>query len=106
MEDYSFSEHNQYSVVNKALSTMKRPLSISYEVPVASNAAEGFYEMPAPSPYEIAESMEAEQQIYETPCEDEEDYGPLYCEPPSDEEKIYVEFEGKRFRKLYHREVE
>lgn len=92
--------------MNKALSTLKRPLSISYEEPVTSNTAEGLYEMPTPSPYEMAQSMEAEQQIYETPYEDEEDYGPIYCVPPSDEEKIYVEFEGKRFRKLYHKEVE
>ena len=49
--------------------------------------------------------MEAEQQIYETPYEDEENYGPIYSAPSSDEQKIYEEFEGKRFRKLYHIEI-
>ena len=62
-------------------------------------------ELPAVSPYEMAESMEAEQQIYETPYEDEENYGPIYSTPSSDEQKIYEEFEGKRFRKLYQREL-
>ena len=104
--EYSFENRNQCSVVNTALSTLKRTLSISYEEPVACNTTENLYEMQTPSPYEMAQSMEAEQQIYETPCEDEEDYGPIYCMPPSDEEKIYVEFEGKRFRKLYRREIE
>ena len=60
------------------------------------------YELP---PYDLAESMETEQQIYETPYEDEEIYGPIYSAPSSDEQKIYEEFEGKRFCKLYHREL-
>ena len=63
------------------------------------------YELPTVSPYEMAESMEAEQQIYETPHEDEENYGPIFSIPSSDEQKIYKEFEGKRFRKLYHGEL-
>ena len=49
--------------------------------------------------------MEVEQQIYETPCEDEEDYGPIYSVPSSNEQKIYEEFEGKRFRHLYSAEI-
>ena len=63
------------------------------------------HELLSASPYELAESMEAEQQIYEIPYEDEEKYGPIYSAPLSDEQKIYEEFEGKRFRKLYHREI-
>jgi len=43
--------------------------------------------------------------IYETPCEGEETTGPIYCAPPSDEQKIYEEFEGKRFRKLHRKEI-
>ena len=70
-----------------------------YERPVSS------YEIPSISPHKLAESLEAEQQIYETPYEDEENYGPIYTAPSSDEQKIYEEFEGKRFRKLYHREL-
>ena len=49
--------------------------------------------------------MEKEEVIYNTPCEDEGNCGPIYCEPPCDEHKIYEEFEGKRFRKLYHKEI-
>ena len=46
-----------------------------------------------------------EEQIYETPCEDDDDYGPIYSEPPTEVEKIYDTFEGKRFRKLYHQNI-
>ena len=63
------------------------------------------HELPTVSPDEMAESMKAEQQIYETPYEDEENYGPVYSVPSSDEQKIYEEFEGKRFRKLYQGEL-
>ena len=73
--------------------------TLQYELPSDS------CELSSISPYELAESMEAEQQIYETPYEDEENYGPIYSAPSSDEQQIYEEFEGKRFRKLYHREI-
>ena len=43
--------------------------------------------------------------VYETPYEDEENYGPIYSAPSSDEQKIYEEFEGKRFRKLHHTKI-
>ena len=49
--------------------------------------------------------MEDEQKIYETPCEDDGDYGPIYTDPPTAVEKIYETFEGKRFRKLYHQNI-
>ena len=49
--------------------------------------------------------MEAEQGIYETQYGDEENYGPIYSAPPSDEQVIYEEFEGKRFHKLYRAEL-
>ena len=54
---------------------------------------------------EITKSIEEEAVIYSTPYEDEGTHGPIYCEPPCDEHKIYAEFEGKRFRKLYHKEI-
>ena len=73
--------------------------AVQHELPSSS------YELSSISPYELTESVEAEQQIYETPYEDEENYGPIYTAPSSDEQKIYEEFEGKRFRKLYHREI-
>ena len=78
-----------------------------YEVPTMSRDVNPMntYEAPNPSPYEVVDSMEAEQKIYETPCEVEESIGAAYKEPSSDEQKIYEEFEGKRFRKLFHKEV-
>ena len=85
-----------------------RPMSaVPYEEPVSgqAGAANNLYEVPSVSPYEMAESIETEQQIYETPCEGEESIGPIYCVPPTDEEKIYEEFEGKRFRKIHHQEL-
>ena len=76
---------------------------------------DGMYEMAKPyelplSAFEVsvttvATSIEAERQIYDTPFEDEESYGPIYYEPPSSLHKIYEEFEGKKFRKLYHHEI-
>ena len=85
-----------------------RPMSAApYEEPVSAqpDCAINLYEMPSASPYEMAESMETEQQIYETPCEGEESIGPIYCVPPTNEEKIYEEFEGKRFRKIHQKEL-
>ena len=85
-----------------------RPLSAApYEEPVTAqpDCAANLYEMPSASPYEMAESMETEQQIYETPCEGEESIGPIYCVPPTNEEKIYEEFEGKRFCKIHQKEL-
>jgi len=61
------------------------------------------------SVYEYAEhcvnAIEDEQMIYETPCDDDEDYGPIYSEPPTEVEKIYETFEGKRFYKIFDRDI-
>ena len=57
------------------------------------------------SSYEMAESVKAEEQIYYTLCEDEESTGPAYCVPSSDEQTIYEEYEGKRFHKLYQKDI-
>ena len=50
-------------------------------------------------------STRAVQNEYTTPYKDDGDYGPLYCVPSSDEQKIYEEFEGRMFRKLHHNEI-
>ena len=57
------------------------------------------------SPYELAVSMEEEQKIYETPCDDDDDCGPIYCEPPTEEEDLYAVFEGKKLQKLCHKDI-
>ena len=49
--------------------------------------------------------MEDEQNIYEAPCEDDDDYGVIYAEPPKAVEKIYEMFENRTFRKLYHKDI-
>ncbi|XP_065896150.1 ephrin type-A receptor 4a-like isoform X2 [Dysidea avara] len=97
---------HQCSVVDKALSTMKaNNIPLVYETPISISSTTMVNDPLSAAPYEIAVSMEAEQHIYETPCEDEEDYGPVYQKPPSDEQKIYEEFEGKRLCKLFHNEI-
>jgi len=72
---------------------------------------EGMYETAAQyqtlmSPnHSISDSLEREKQIYNTPFKDEKDYGPDYEEPPSNVQKIYKEFEGKRFHKIHQNEI-
>ena len=56
------------------------------------------------SSHEMAESIKAEEQFYYTLCE-EENTGPAYCVPSSDEQTIYEEYEGKRFHKLCHKDI-
>jgi len=60
--------------------------------------------------YEYAEhsvnAIEDEQQIYETPCDDDGNHGPIYAEPPTEIVKIFEAFEGKRFHKIYHRDIQ
>jgi len=53
----------------------------------------------------MTEPMRTKQNVYTTPYYDDGNYGPLYCEPSSDEHKIYEEFEGKNLRKIHHNEI-
>ena len=78
-----------------------------YEIPTDATFEDSIneYEYDCASPFDLAQSVEEEQLIYETPSENQENYGPVYEKPPSDEHKIYEKFEGKRFRKLFHKEV-
>ena len=55
--------------------------------------------------YEVPVSIEEEQNIYDTPCDDDQDYGPIYCEPPTEEEKLYAVFEGKTLLKLCYKDI-
>ena len=68
-------------------------------------ASVNWYEASGSPSQALAKSIEEEEEIYNTPYEEEGNYGPVYCEPPNDEQKIYAEFEGKKFRKLYHKEI-
>ena len=87
-------------MIQKTLSTMNTP-----QMQVQPCEENNMYEAPCAAPYEMVESIETEQQVYETPCEGEQSIGPVYCAPSSDEKKIYEEFEGKKFRKLYRDEL-
>ena len=51
------------------------------------------------------EEIHATLKRSNTPCEGEESIGPIYSAPSSDEQKIYEEFEGKRFHKLHHNDL-
>ena len=63
---------------------------------------EGIYEFDTStiSPAELAESFKEEQKIYDTPYEDEADYGPIYTEPPNKVEKIYESIDSQIISKL------
>ena len=86
-----------HSILSAALSTINQAQEPQYESSV------DWYGVSSP---QLQQLIEKEKEIYNTPYEDEGNYGPVYCEPPSDEQKIYAEFEGKRFRKVYHREIQ
>jgi len=49
---------------------------------------------------EQAESFKEEQKIYDTPYEDEVDYGPIYTEPPNKVEKIYESIDSQIINEL------
>ena len=53
---------------------------------------------------ERATSVE-EEDIYETPCDDNEDYGPIYTQPPTEVDKIYETLEGKNFLKFFRKDI-
>jgi len=107
--DLSPSHKDESSVVETALSTMDitHLYATPYEKPVNTKPSliNGLYEVSIISPVEMAESIKAEEQMYHTLCEDEENIGPAYSTPASDEQTIYEEYEGKRFHKLYHKDI-
>ena len=47
---------------------------------------------------------EEEQKIYNMPDEDQ-DYGPIYTNPPTEEEEIYEIFKGNNINKLHHKNI-
>ena len=107
--DFSPSHKDESSVVETALSTMDNAhvYATPYEKPVNTKPSlvNGLYEVSTISPFEMAESIKVEEQIYHTLCEDEENIGPAYSAPASNEQAIYEEYEGKRFHKLHHKDI-
>ena len=97
---YEGAHSSQYSIFDAALSNMNGTCPQHYESSMT------WYEVSGPLSQDLTKLMEEEEEIYNTPYEDKRSYGPIYYEPaPSDERKIYAQFEGKRFRKLYHKEI-
>jgi len=76
----------------------------TYELLNRCDASASSIEVYKMAPDELTKYMEMEQQIYATPCK-QVDYGPVYCQPSDNIKKIYEEFEGERFRKLFHKEI-
>jgi len=47
-----------------------------------------------------------EDDIYETPCDvDNDDYGPIYTQPPTEVDEIYETLKGRNFLKLFHKDI-
>jgi len=62
------------------------------------------YEYYNGQPDEHATSVE-EDDIYETPCDDDnEDYGPIYTQPPTEVDKIYETLKRKNF-KVFRKDI-
>ena len=74
----------------------------AYDEVVSYDKSRGLYYM---SSQDVAKSLQTEEQIYDTPCNNKQYYGPIYCSPSDDETKLYQEFEGKKFQKLCHKEI-
>ena len=74
----------------------------AYDEVVSYDKSRGIYYM---SSQDVAKSLQTEKQIYGTPCNNKQDYGPIYCSPSDDETKLYQEFEGKKFQNLCHKEM-
>lgn len=70
--------------------------------PVEKAHIEGIYEYATPLMYQVSRasitdySISVEEEpVYDTPCDDEDNCGPIYTEPPTEIKKIYETFEGK-----------
>ena len=96
--DYEILDSPNYAVVDTALSSVdgvyetKLPWSSIYET----------YDSPSST---MMTSLETEKQIYDEPFEIEENYGPIYHEPPSNVNKIYEEIERGKIPKINHDEI-
>ena len=73
-----------------------------YDDVLSYNASKGIYHM---SPHEVSKSLETEETIYDTPYQNKVDFGVVYHTPADNEQKIYEEFAGKKFHRLYHKEI-
>ncbi|XP_065899776.1 uncharacterized protein [Dysidea avara] len=97
--DYEGLDSPKYAVVDTALSSMNGAYETQIQLPTS------IYDKPNSLPSTMIITLETEKQIYDEPFEVNEDYGPIYHEPPSNVNKIYEQFEGKKIHKINHHEV-
>ncbi|XP_065899217.1 uncharacterized protein [Dysidea avara] len=103
-EESSFiNKNNKESVDIESMLAVALPeVPDAYDEVVSYDKSRGIYYM---SSQDVAKSLQTEKQIYGTPCNNKQDYGPIYCSPSDDETKLYQEFEGKKFQNLCHKEM-
>ncbi|XP_065899762.1 sushi, von Willebrand factor type A, EGF and pentraxin domain-containing protein 1-like isoform X2 [Dysidea avara] len=87
VDSSDYSKLRNYSTINRAVHGME----LDYEYYTGQSD-------------ERATSVE-EEDIYETPCDDNEDYGPIYTQPPTEVDKIYETLEGKSFLKFFREDI-
>ncbi|XP_065899232.1 uncharacterized protein [Dysidea avara] len=102
-ESRFINKNNKESVEIESMLAVALPeVPDAYDEVVSYDKSRGIYYM---SSQDVANSLQTEEQIYDTPCNNKQDYGPIYCSPSDDETKLYQEFEGKKFQKLCHKEI-
>ncbi|XP_065900392.1 uncharacterized protein [Dysidea avara] len=103
-EESSFiNKNNKESVDIESMIAVALPeVPDAHDEVVSYDKSRGIYYM---SSQDVAKSLQTEEQIYDTPCNNKQDYGPIYCSPSDDETKLYQDFEGKKFQKLSHKEI-
>ena len=101
--DLSLSHKDKSSVVEMSMSSTmngthlydslnKKPKSTQHCL------RNSLYDRLSASPHKVAKSVQAKESAYFTLC-------PSYCEHSSDEQKIFEEFEGRRFHNLCHKDI-
>lgn len=48
---------------------------------------------------------EEEQKIYDMPYEEDQDHGPTFTNPPTEEQEIYEAFKGRNINILHHNDI-
>ena len=92
------SSPHKDDVVKKALPTVNGTHTLCKDSTSGQSClVNNMHDVPRASTHKVRET---EEHTYYTLCED-----PVYHAPSSNEQKIYEEFEGKRFHKLHHKDI-
>lgn len=80
-----------------------------FDAPFPTARTKGIYEFDDDSTDKSStmyvESYEQEQKVYDTPCEEEEDCGPIYEEPPKKVETICKSIGGQKIPELQREDI-